>query len=43
MIGWDDEWPVDWDTDRLKIGGAEMYGKLNSIHAKVTGTHLSFN
>ena len=35
VIGWDIEWPVNWSTNRLKIGGAAMYGKMNSRHTKV--------
>ena len=35
VIGWDIEWPVNWSTNRLKIGGAAMYGKINGRHTKV--------
>ena len=36
VIGWDVEWPVNWTTNRLKIGGAAMYGTINSRnHTKV--------
>ena len=45
VIGWDIEWPVNWNTNRLKIGGAAMYGTINSRHTKVkvfSITNLSF-
>ena len=35
VIGWDMEWPVNWNTNRLKTGGAAMYGTMNSRHTKV--------
>ena len=35
VIGWDVEWPVNWNTNRLKTGGAAMYGTMNSRHTKV--------
>ena len=35
VIGWDIEWPVNWSTNRLKIGGAAMYGTINIRHTKV--------
>ena len=35
VIGWDVEWPVNWNTNRLKTGGTAMYGTMNSRHTKV--------
>ena len=35
VIGWDIEWPVNWSTNRLKIGGVAMYGKIDIRHTKV--------
>ena len=35
VIGWDIEWPVNWSTNRLKIGGAAMYGKIDIRNTKV--------
>ena len=36
VIGWDMEWPVNWSTNRLKIGGEAMYRTVNSgAHTKV--------
>ena len=35
VIGWDDEWPVNWNTNRLRIGGSQMFGRLNNRHTKV--------
>ena len=35
VIGWDMEWPVNWSTNRLKIGGAAMYGTINIRRTKV--------
>ena len=35
VIGWDIEWPVNWSTNRLKIGGVAMYEKIDIRHTKV--------
>ena len=35
IIGWDDEWGVDWTQNTLKYGGAAAYQKLNRRHTKM--------
>ena len=34
IIGWDDEWGVEWTQNTLKYGGAAAYQKLNQRHTK---------
>jgi hypothetical protein len=34
IIGWDDEWGVEWSKNSLKYGGAAMFQKLNNRHTK---------
>ena len=34
VIGWDDEWGVEWSTNSLKYGGATAYQRLNRRHTK---------
>ena len=34
VIGWDDEWGVNWNTNTLNYGGAAAYQKLNRRHTK---------
>ena len=40
VIGWDNEWPVNFKTSCLKLGGAQMYGRLNSRYTQVTQTRI---
>ena len=35
IIGWDDEWGVEWTQNTLKYGGAAAYQKLNRRHTKM--------
>ena len=35
IIGWDDEWGVEWTQSTLKYGGAAAYQKLNRHHTKM--------
>jgi len=35
IIGWDDEWGVEWTQNSLKYGGAAAYQKLNRRHTKM--------
>ena len=41
VIGWDVEWPVNWNTNRLKTGGTAMYGTMNSRHTKVNVSEIT--
>ena len=34
VIGWDDEWGVEWSTNTLKYGGATAYQRLNRRNTK---------
>ena len=34
VIGWDDEWGVEWSGNTLKYGGAAAYQQLNRRHTK---------
>ena len=34
VIGWDDEWGVEWTQNTLKYGGAAVYQRLNRRHTK---------
>ena len=34
IIGWDDEWGVNWSSNTLNYGGAAAYQKLNRRHTK---------
>ena len=34
IIGWDDEWGVEWSTNSLKYGGATAYQRLNRRNTK---------
>ena len=35
ILGWDDEWGVEWTQNMLKYGGAVAYQKLNLHHTKM--------
>ena len=35
IIGWDNEWGVEWTQNTLKYGGAAAYQKLNRRHTKM--------
>ena len=35
IIGWDDEWGVEWNQNILEYGGAAAYQKLNRRHTKM--------
>ena len=43
VIGWDVEWPVNWNTNRLKTGGTTMYGTMNSRHTKVNVSAITMH
>lgn len=34
VIGWDDEWGIEWSTNSLKYGGAAAFQRLNNRHTK---------
>ena len=36
IIGWDNEWGVEWTPNMLKYGGAAAYQKLKQRHTKIS-------